>query len=271
MQNRKSIPFHLTNESHIECGVHTASRTVSRHWHDFYELELCVSGCGTTVINEKEYPLCEGALSFLSPSDFHSIKPEGEVKLFNLSFASYAIEAAGFYELIGMSGNRFFMLNEREMTETVSLLSLLERELTDGGSKSREYASHLLACLLIVLLRLHRSHAKDSPQPPSTVQKLLYYVHAHFKENISLEDAAGYAGLSTGYAGKLFAAHVGKPFKRFLTDLKLHHAERLLLSTDASVTEISYFCGFGSMTHFLRVFHERYGISPLAFRRGQKK
>ncbi|MFW5783119.1 MAG: helix-turn-helix domain-containing protein [Spirochaetota bacterium] len=48
--------------------------------------------------------------------------------------------------------------------------------------------------------------------------------------------------------------------------LLLDRAERLLRTTLLDVTEIAYSAGFGNLSYFYRLFRERYGCSPRAFR-----
>ena len=55
--------------------------------------------------------------------------------------------------------------------------------------------------------------------------------------------------------------------RAYIISCRLFEAKQLLLSTDASVTEIAETCGFSSASHFARLMKKEEGISPLAFRR----
>ena len=263
---RLRIPDFISTDSHMSVVTRSIGK-VSAHWHDYYEVELCLAGDGVTEINNAVYPMRKGTLSFLSPSDVHSITPNGQVTLLNFSFAPCCIEASSLYELVDLQGPGCFALDDGDFARITFLIRTLGEETDRCPHQYKEYASHMLACLLIEITRLGKAQSSAVCGDSTAVQKVLYFVHAHFKENISLEEAAAYAGISAGYAGKLFQKSLGKSFKEFLTELRLRQAEQLLLYTAASVTEITYFCGFGSMTHFLRVFKKHYGISPAAFRK----
>ena len=41
----------------------------------------------------------------------------------------------------------------------------------------------------------------------------------------------------------------------------------LLAETENSVSEVAYETGFGSLSHFFRVFHQAYGCTPRDYRR----
>lgn len=53
---------------------------------------------------------------------------------------------------------------------------------------------------------------------------------------------------------------------RELREARLHHAARLLESTDLSVERVAAASGFASPFHFNRVFRARYGTPPGAYR-----
>ena len=53
----------------------------------------------------------------------------------------------------------------------------------------------------------------------------------------------------------------------YILSTRIVMAENMLLNDDASVTEISYACGFSSTAYFSRVFKERKGETPLSYRK----
>lgn len=55
--------------------------------------------------------------------------------------------------------------------------------------------------------------------------------------------------------------------KQFIIEKKLDKAKELLISSDKSVSDVSYEAGFSDYNYFIRVFSRRNGISPLKFRR----
>ena len=69
-------------------------------------------------------------------------------------------------------------------------------------------------------------------------------------------------GISTRQLERLFHRHLRCSPKKYATDIRLNKARNLLLQTEISITEIAQACGFGSSSHFSRVYRERYGISP---------
>lgn len=59
-----------------------------------------------------------------------------------------------------------------------------------------------------------------------------------------------------------------KTVSNYLKDIRVSHAQKLLLDTAFSVQKIAILCGFRSMNYFCRVFHEKCACSPARFRKG---
>ena len=94
------------------------------------------------------------------------------------------------------------------------------------------------------------------------IRELISYVNEHYTEKLSLEDAADYVGFSREYFCRFFKQHMGLTFLRYLNEVRISHAGRLLSSTDLSISEIMNTCGFTNQTIFNRLFKEIYGMTP---------
>jgi len=117
-------------------------------------------------------------------------------------------------------------------------------------------------------IRLKPRNRKD---PPSFLKAGLDYMGRHFKEGgLSLADVAKQAGVSGSHFGWSFKKHLGTVFNHHLLDLRLAEAEKLLSQTDKKIAEIALLSGFGSVSHFNRVFKVRFRRSPRQHRSRQR-
>ena len=57
---------------------------------------------------------------------------------------------------------------------------------------------------------------------------------------------------------------------KWLTQKRLEYAKRLLNTSNRNVNEIAFDSGFENLSHFSRIFKEKYGISPLQYRKKEK-
>ena len=94
-------------------------------------------------------------------------------------------------------------------------------------------------------------------------------VNAHLFSNISLEQMATLAGQSLSTFKREFKRHFQNSPAQYIREQRMKKAADLLRVTDLSISEISYQTGYDDSSHFSRVFHSFYEISPSAFRQSQ--
>lgn len=78
---------------------------------------------------------------------------------------------------------------------------------------------------------------------------------------------AGELGISQRQLERQFRSQLGRTPIGYHRDLRLDHAKRLLSQTALPVTEIALSCGFGSASHFARLYRQRFGRLPNEDRR----
>ena len=89
----------------------------------------------------------------------------------------------------------------------------------------------------------------------------------HLAEDISLSVLAEEFHLSSQYISQLFKSEIGVNFLAYLTNIRMEKAKKLLLSTSASIAEISERSGYGDYRVFTKVFKKSEGITPSQYRR----
>lgn len=100
-----------------------------------------------------------------------------------------------------------------------------------------------------------------------TLLPLLTALSAKGSGRVSLADLAARAALSPAHFQRKFARVVGESPKEFTRRMQLEWAMVRLLTSDATVLDISIECGFESHAGFTRAFHAHFGHSPTRARR----
>ena len=85
--------------------------------------------------------------------------------------------------------------------------------------------------------------------------------------NLSLEDYAKMLNRSLSSFERHFVSVYKTNPGQWLQTKKLNHAYKLLLNTNKPVTDISFESGFENSTHFSHLFKNRFGASPLNYRK----
>ncbi|WP_127490648.1 helix-turn-helix domain-containing protein [Paenibacillus glycanilyticus] len=92
------------------------------------------------------------------------------------------------------------------------------------------------------------------------------YLHAHFQDEIGVEDAAAATGISVRYLHELFKRELNRTFLDYLTEYRIKQAKIILMREDAKMAEVSARVGYRSPQHFSQVFKRLTGVLPHQFR-----
>jgi two-component system, response regulator YesN len=104
-----------------------------------------------------------------------------------------------------------------------------------------------------------------------TVMDAFLYLQEHIFDDISLEQIADFAGVSSQYLSRKIKEKFGMNFLEYLTGKRLEYAQYLLLSTNDSVKDIALKAGYPDANYFSRLFKKNLEQSPLQFRQYSKE
>ncbi|MEM9141641.1 MAG: AraC family transcriptional regulator [Bacteroidota bacterium] len=97
---------------------------------------------------------------------------------------------------------------------------------------------------------------------------LIYdYVMANFRKQIELEEAARLLNMTTTSFCRYFRPRANKTFTRFVNEVRIGHARKLLLADNFNIAQIGYECGFNTLSNFNRQFRAIVKLSPQEYRK----
>lgn len=235
---------------------------ISIHWHDFYEMDIVLSGTGKTVCNGQTYPVKPGLFSFLSPMDVHEYMDCEDLKLINIKFQEADID----YELLGnfMDMQSNIVYAKSQCLEAIESLCSLMGTL-DSGRYTKDYNAKLIECLIIAFLSCCPQKTNRDLES-EIIQKAVMYTNAHFRENPRMREVAELCHLNENYFCRIFKQCVGMSYKEYVKKLKLNYAMKLILNTNLPMTTVAANCGYETQTHFNREFKLKFHKPPTSFR-----
>ena len=86
-------------------------------------------------------------------------------------------------------------------------------------------------------------------------------------EPISVSMLSSVAGLSRSYFSHAFRRSVGLTPHAHIVRLRIERAMTIMVSTEASLSEIALAVGFADQSHFSRAFRRLTGVTPAHWRR----
>jgi AraC-like DNA-binding protein len=93
------------------------------------------------------------------------------------------------------------------------------------------------------------------------------YSLTNFKAAIKLEEIAGVANVSPHSFCRYFKSRTGKTYTRFINELRVGNACKLLIENKTNVKQICYESGFNNFASFHKFFKRITGKSPLNYQR----
>lgn len=97
--------------------------------------------------------------------------------------------------------------------------------------------------------------------------KALKYIKEHCAEyDLSLEKVADEFQITSTYLSYVIKEQTGVSYKKYLTELRIEEAKRLLRETDMRIIDVSDQTGYNDVSYFIKVFQRYTGMTPAKFR-----
>lgn len=245
------------------------------HWHTNFEFILVKSGELSLTLDNRNYLLGAGEVAIVNSETVHGASPRDcvyECIVFNLAFLKTGNTACDSF-IDNLLAHNTFLTERPKSEETVSLMRGVFDAIGESGDgvgfkvigafhallgsiqKSGEFTSHLP-------LRGGQDEKKVNK-----LKLVLKFIRENFASDITLDDMSAVAGFSCKYFCKFFKDMTGTTPVNYLMAYRIERASRKLLSTDLSVTQIAFDCGFNDLSYFIRTFKAFKKVSPKEYRK----
>lgn len=101
----------------------------------------------------------------------------------------------------------------------------------------------------------------------SKVEQIACFIAQNYTQKLTVQHIGEQVNLHPSYAMNLFQKTFGTTLINFLTQHRIAHAQRMLTTSDTSITEIGLQAGFSSMSRFNDAFQRICGCSPREYRK----
>ncbi len=176
----------------------------------------------------------------------------------------------------GDAGRRFEVVaRSKPRDPVVSRVGLaLLAEMRGGAAQdgvARLYAESLANVLAVHVLR-HYTDACAEPRrfagglSGPTLRRVLSYIADNHGRDLSLEDLAGEAAMSTFHFAREFKRATGTTPHQHLLKFRVERAKELLAESQLPLAEVGLRTGFSHQSHFTRLFRRYTGTTPLGYR-----
>ena len=153
-----------------------------------------------------------------------------------------------------------------------ALISAIQAEEEAGGLSGRLYMDSIAQALASALVQLRGNLKRGLPEyhcglTPTQLSRVKQLVYERIDQEVSLQEMAGAARLSTSYFNQMFRRSTGLAAHQFVLNARVEHAKDLLKSPRLRVIDVAVSCGFQTSQHFARVFRSVCAVTPTEYRR----
>lgn len=102
------------------------------------------------------------------------------------------------------------------------------------------------------------------------IGEVMDYIRKSYGQPLNLAETAAKWYMSESTFSRFFKRETGTGFTEYVRNLRLEHAKEELLSTNKTITEIAYDCGYSNPSVFNKNFRQEFSLSPKQFRQERK-
>lgn len=252
---------------------------VDWHWHN--ELQLCYITAGKVQFkaNQEEYMLTNGEGIFINSGCLHTARPltpDAAYVCIDVSpsllsgFPGSILERKYILSYIQECSLSCFTLSPAVEWQNHILINmhLIHRLYYN---KAFAYELEIVSLLLITwkeILQYQEAHpGKNIMKEQKRIKQILSYIHTHYAEKLSLKDISKEVHLCPSECCRYFKRYMNCSIFEYLTNYRISQGAILLLEkSDLSVSDIAYEIGFSDTSYFIRLFREKLGHTPLAYK-----
>lgn len=275
VQDGFEIPIECFNRIHVIGD----GELENLHYHDYVELLYGVD-CDTVVrCGVNDYHMCSGDFVVINSKTPHSVISNSKISIYTvIKFMPqilYAAEQSVFefkYILPFVADTKkyqkFFSRNEIENTDIPEIMRAI---LSERKNMAYGYEIALRIYVSRIVLRLIRKwHVSGEDTDVSnetmlSVQKGIEYAQNNYSTATSSK-AAEICNLCPCYFSRLFKRVMKKSFTEYVTYIRICEAQKLLITTKESITDISLDTGFSTTSYFIECFKKQTQLTPKQFR-----
>lgn len=237
------------------------------HTHDMFELYYCISGSGVFHVEGNAYPLRDGMLMLMRPTESHytEIDPAHP----------YHRKALHFRQELLPSDSSDILLRPFLLREDGQYNAYLPQDFADDTYRRLLHnmvrpTEHVrmqilinLAPLLFEVERAAAARIQDAAAVPTTaIYRIIRYINEHLFEELTLDAVCDRFFISRSQLCRSFKHATGSTVWKYVQTKRLIAAKEQI-GHGAAATDAAVACGFHDYSAFYRAYQKAFGTPPI--------
>ena len=269
----ESFTFHIARHPYFHTPL---------HYHPAYEIIYIRESVGIRIAGDHSAPFQGGQLAMLGPGLPHVWKNDEK---YTVGAPGLMAEAWVIHFGPEFWGEQFTGLPEcqtiRQLFRDASRGILFSDKVAARAGRQLETLQHHHGINRVYsFIRLLNALAgdrdrqilasvgySDFPGQDPRIRKVIDHILANYTGELGEAAVSELIGMQPGAFSRFFRANVYKTFKRFVIELRLSHACKLLMESNKPVSAVCYESGFNNISNFNELFRKHYHETPGEYRR----
>ncbi|BCJ96103.1 hypothetical protein acsn021_36720 [Anaerocolumna cellulosilytica] len=230
-----------------------------------YCLIYTESGTGLYTIDNNSYSLSTGSLVFINCQQKHRIEIKQSPWQYRVYFMS-GQPLPYLYKAITSEGNPVYSF--KPVSSVPNKLLKLYGLLDSGNANYFLHSKFLLDILLETILEKKQAE-EQSAHLPEYLIKIKQCFDENYNTKYSLDSLEETFHISKFQLCREFTAAYGVSPIHYLNTVRINAAKEALVYTDKRINEIGRSTGFDNTNHFIRLFKQKTGVTPLNYRKAE--
>ncbi len=248
------------------------------HFHSSYEVYYLLEGERQFFIKDRTIVIKTGDLIIIRPNVLHRTanaeQPKHEKIILNFKEEFLAAFNGNFIYTLHSDFQKDYLVIRFSLQHKIFVEDMLQQIVHEAQEKKSSYEVSIQTFIMQLLIYCSR-HLEEYKRKPleylntmhERISEVARYINTYYKNDLSLQYLADKFYVSPYYLSRSFKEVTGFTFVEYLNSVRVKEAKKLLEESNLKVHLIASKVGYGSITHFGRVFKELTGHTPMFYRK----
>ena len=269
MYTLRSFDFFPRQEDAVALAFREPQEPFPEHTHDFNEIFIVDGGSGLHVLNDFPYTINCGMCFYINADDRHLFEQVDDLRLVNILYrpnTSFTFIKNFSHLLPSPDDGCVWSISPVLKKALKGLLDEMKLQV-EQEPLIEQCRQETLFLRILMLLRQGRYRITSTGSNQDKLQQILLYLQQNPQDEINWEALAERFFITPRTLHRQFLSHTGQTPQKYLNTLRLNRAKYQIQSTDDTLTEIAFACGFSDSNNFSTSFKKALGISPSQLRK----
>ncbi len=248
------------------------------HFHSSYEVYYLLEGERQFFIKDRTIVIKAGDLIIIQPNVLHRTangeQPKHEKIILNFKEGFLSTLNGNFFNTLHPYFHKDYLVIHFSLQHKILVEDMLQQIVHEAQEQRSSYEVYIQTLIMQLMMYSSRYLEEYNSKPleylstvHERISEVVRYINTYYKNELSLQSLADKFFISPYYLSRIFKEITGFTYVEYLNSVRIKEAIKLLEETNLKVCFIASKVGYGSITHFGRVFKELTGHTPLFYRK----